>query len=714
MELIRKGFSNHRRACAAAVALAFAAPVLANPNGPSVVSGQATFQAAGKTLTVTNTPGAIIQWQGFSIAADELTRFLQQSPLSSVLNRVVGGNPSEILGRLQSNGRVFLVNPNGIVFGAGSQVDVAGFAASTLNLSNADFLSGRHVFSGTGAEGRIVNNGEIVTPAGGRVLLVAPQVENNGVIRAPSGEIVLAAGSTVRLVDANFPSIQVEVRADGKDLPLGNLANAAAGKVFAFVVKQSGTVSATSAVADGGRVVLKSAGDVQLAAGSRTEAAGASGGSVVVQALQAVSFAGRVDTRGLVGAGGSVKIETPASLAFSGTLDTRGASTGGTVAIEAREIVAFTGTIDAKGALAGGVAAVKVQEQLSFSGAIDVSSIAGKGGAAAVEAREIVAFTGTIDARGALGGGTARVEAREFLAFSGTIDASSATARGGGATLVAPALQVSWNGRIDVSGATGGGQAAVLADRAQVAGTVLARAEQSGDGGAVEVSGRRSLVFTGSVDTRAPNGRDGTLVIDPARIEVVAGSTGMPAALADGTWAANEDSGTQRVGATDLTNLLRTTSVVLQATDGIVVAGDAAIESSVAGRTLTLQAPSVVFQGSFRAVSASADLAIRATSAQVTQGARIELAGGKLDVTAQKASFEPAIAAQRPASAEGQQRAGTAVPPDVARLRAEIDAEIARDNARLADAMAQSCARAGAPRQGCTIGSPAKRFSFAG
>jgi len=663
MGLIRKGFYLPRRACAAAVAFALATPVLANPNGPAVVSGQATFQAAGKTLTVTNTPGAIIQWQGFSIAADELTRFLQQSPLSTVLNRVVGGNPSEILGRLQSNGRVFLVNPNGIVFGAGSQVDVAGFAASTLNISNADFLAGRQVFRGTGAEGRVVNHGEIVTPAGGRVLLVAPQVENNGVIRAPSGEIVLAAGSTVRLVDANFPSIQVEVSADGKDLPLGNLANAAAGKVFAFVVKQSGTVSATSAVADGGRVVLKSAGDVQLASGSRTEAAGASGGSVVVQALQAVSFAGKVDTRGLVGAGGSVKIETPAALAFSGTIDTSSARTGGTVAIEAREIVAFAGTIDA---------------------------------------------------RGALGGGTARIEAREFLAFSGTIDASSATARGGVVTLVAPALQVSWSGRIDVSGATGGGQAAVLADRAQVAGTVLARAEQSGDGGAVEVSGRQSLVFIGSVDTRAPNGRDGTLLIDPARIEVVAGSTGMPAALADGTWSANEDSGTQRVGATDLTNLLRTTSVVLQATDGIVVAGDAAIESSVAGRTLTLQAPSVVFQGSFRAVAASADLAIRATSAQVTQGARIELAGGKLDIAAQKASFEPAIAAQRPATAEAQQRAASAVPPDVARLRAEIDAEIARDNARLADSMAQSCARPGAPRQGCTIGSPAKRFAFAG
>jgi len=107
-----------------------------------VVAGQASFAPAGKTLTITNTPGTIIQWQGFSIAADELTRFVQQSSRSSVLNRVVGQDPSSLLGRLESNGRVFLINPNGIVFGQGSRIDVGGLVASTLDLSNADFLAG--------------------------------------------------------------------------------------------------------------------------------------------------------------------------------------------------------------------------------------------------------------------------------------------------------------------------------------------------------------------------------------------------------------------------------------------------------------------------------------------------------------------------------------------------------------------------------------------
>lgn len=613
MRLIRKRFDGFaQRACAVAVGLALAAPALANPNGGAVVSGQATFQVNGKTLTITNTPGAIINWQGFSIRADELTRFLQQSPVSTVLNRVVSASPSEILGRLQSNGRVFLVNPNGIVFGPGSQVDVAGFAASTLGISNADFASGRHIFAGTGAEGRIVNQGEITTPAGGKVFLIAPQVENTGIIRAPSGEIVLAAGSTVRLVDANFPSIHVEVSAEGKDLPLGSLAGS--GKVFAYLVRQAGLVSASAAsVGDGGKVVLKSAGDVQVAAGSRTESVGATGGAVVVQAAQLVAFAGAIDTRGT-------------------------AATAGPVRLEARELIAFTGSIDAR-------------------------SAATTGGSVAVEAPRVI------------------------LAYAGSID---------------------------VSGANGGGKVAVIAEQLVFSGTIVARAEKSGDGGAVEVSGRQALVFSGRVDTRAASGKDGTLLIDPARITVVAGSPGMPPALADGTWAASEDAGAQTVGAADLTNLLRTTSVTLQATESIVVAADAVIESSVAGRALTLQAPMVVFQGAFRAVQATADLNIRATSAQVTQAARVELGGGRLDVAAQVANLEPAVAAQRPSTQETMQRAAATTPPEVTRLRDEVRAEIARDNARLAEAMSQSCSKAGAPRQGCTVGTPAKRFAFSG
>ncbi|MBI1397820.1 MAG: filamentous hemagglutinin N-terminal domain-containing protein, partial [Betaproteobacteria bacterium] len=80
-----------------------ALPLLAtaNPVDPNVVAGQATFQQAGSTLTVNNSPGAIIEWRGFSIGQGELTRFVQQSASSQVLNRITGQDPSQILGALQ-------------------------------------------------------------------------------------------------------------------------------------------------------------------------------------------------------------------------------------------------------------------------------------------------------------------------------------------------------------------------------------------------------------------------------------------------------------------------------------------------------------------------------------------------------------------------------------------------------------------------------------
>ncbi|HEU0219698.1 MAG TPA: filamentous hemagglutinin N-terminal domain-containing protein, partial [Gallionella sp.] len=141
-------------------------PLAANPLGPSVINGQASFVATGNALNITNSPGAIIHWQSFSIGANEATRFIQQSAASSVLNRVVGQNPSSILGALQSNGRVFLINPNGVLFGAGAQVDVAGLVVSTLNLSNADFLAGRYNFTAHAGAGGIENQGSLTALPG--------------------------------------------------------------------------------------------------------------------------------------------------------------------------------------------------------------------------------------------------------------------------------------------------------------------------------------------------------------------------------------------------------------------------------------------------------------------------------------------------------------------------------------------------------------------
>src|SRR5258706_9532689 len=191
-KLIRKQhpaqWVQRRKLLCALVAYAFAGSALANPNGPAVVNGTANFATAGKSLTVTNTPNAIINWQAFSIGAGESTRFVQQSASSSVLNRVVGQDPSAIYGTLSSNGRVFLLNPNGILFGAGSRVDVAGLVASTLRLSNGDFLAGRLNFTGDPARAAaVVNQGSITANNGGAGYLLGAAGEKQGGLTAPGG-----------------------------------------------------------------------------------------------------------------------------------------------------------------------------------------------------------------------------------------------------------------------------------------------------------------------------------------------------------------------------------------------------------------------------------------------------------------------------------------------------------------------------------------------
>ncbi|MEX2326756.1 MAG: filamentous hemagglutinin N-terminal domain-containing protein, partial [Pseudomonadales bacterium] len=118
----------------------------ANATDPTVVAGQASFSTQGGSLNITNSPGTVINWQGFSIGANETTRFIQQNAASSILNRVIGPDPSMLLGTLTSNGRVFLINPSGIVVGEGARIDVAGLVASTLNLTNQDFAAGRYDF----------------------------------------------------------------------------------------------------------------------------------------------------------------------------------------------------------------------------------------------------------------------------------------------------------------------------------------------------------------------------------------------------------------------------------------------------------------------------------------------------------------------------------------------------------------------------------------
>lgn len=280
----------------------------ANPQLPQVVHGQVTMAQAGKVLTVTNSPGAIINWQQFNIDRGELTRFVQQNAASQVLNRVVGGDPSRILGSLQSNGRVFLVNPNGIVFGAGSQVDVAGLVASTLRLSNEDFLNNRLRFTDTPGAAGIGNAGHIRSTRGGEVLLIAPQVENSGLIQAPDGNILLAAGRSVEVADIDRPNIRVEIRnTDEQAVNLGSLL-ARHISIYGGLVKNSGRIQADSAVmGENGKIILKAAQRVVLEPSSVVTATGSQGSiggdiSITAHNTQGLAGGGEVLVQGVVSA----------------------------------------------------------------------------------------------------------------------------------------------------------------------------------------------------------------------------------------------------------------------------------------------------------------------------------------------------------------------------------------------------------------------------
>ncbi|HEX4553200.1 MAG TPA: filamentous hemagglutinin N-terminal domain-containing protein, partial [Xanthobacteraceae bacterium] len=165
------------------VALLIAPPsAFANPLGANVVGGQATVQGQGSALvTVTqSSQNAIINWNTFNLAPGDKTQFNQLNSSSIALNRVTGGlGPSQIFGAISANGRVFLINPYGILLGAGSQINTAGFLASTHDIANDDFMAGNYKFNKPGQpNASIVNLGNIhITPSStGFAALVAPGV----------------------------------------------------------------------------------------------------------------------------------------------------------------------------------------------------------------------------------------------------------------------------------------------------------------------------------------------------------------------------------------------------------------------------------------------------------------------------------------------------------------------------------------------------------
>jgi filamentous hemagglutinin family protein len=403
-------------------------PAHANPTGAKPVQGKVAFSRPdAKTLNITNTPSAIINWQSFSIGKGETTRFIQQNAGSAVLNRVTGQVPSAIMGQLLSNGRVFLINRNGMVFGPNAVIDTAGFVASTLNMTDRDFLAGKLKFEGGPDDGAIRNRGLIQARADGGVYLIASSIENSGIVRTEAGNVLLAAGRKLTISSLDVDHISFEIQAPANDVVnLGKLlTSGGAMGVFAGTIRNHGTIEAQTAIADRqGNIKLVARGDAVIDASGRIAASGPRGGEIHVESETGSTLvSGSIEARGVQARGGDVRLlGERVGLLDSGRVDVSGEQGGGSVLVGGD----YQGKGPARNArvtLVGRNASIRADAWHD-----------GDGGKVVVWADGDTRYLGSITARGGThggNGGLVEVSGKENLQFDGAVNLTASKGRMG-------------------------------------------------------------------------------------------------------------------------------------------------------------------------------------------------------------------------------------------------------------------------------------------
>ncbi|ENX61301.1 MULTISPECIES: filamentous hemagglutinin N-terminal domain-containing protein [Acinetobacter] len=293
-----------------AVNVLSASIVFAGPTGGVVSSGTASISSAGTTTTINqSTAKAAIDWSSFSTNSNEIVNFVQPNSSSITLNRVTGTSASNLNGQLNANGQVFIINPNGVLFGSTSQVNTAGLVASTLNLSNADFNNNLFNFNNPTNNKTVENRGKITVPTGGTVALIAPTVKQTGTIKAPQGNVLLAAGGDITL-NLNNGSL------------LGYTINQ--GKAQALI-NSGGMIQA-----DGGKVILTAKGIDELS-------------NAVVNSVGVIQAQTVNNVRGVIELGSDL---SSGKVNVSGTLDASAPNggNGGQIKTSAAEVNINSGT----------------------------------------------------------------------------------------------------------------------------------------------------------------------------------------------------------------------------------------------------------------------------------------------------------------------------------------------------------------------------------
>ena len=535
--------------------LGFIQQAYAAPVGGAVVGGRATItQGAALTTIQQSSNRAIVNWQSFGIGAGETVRINAPGADSATLNRVVGSLASHIDGSLLGNGRVFLVNQNGVVIGRDGVVNVnGGFVASTQNLSDSAFMSaGALNFSGD-TTGRIQVLGTVKS-SGGDIIVIAPKTEigASAQLQAAAG-LQLIAASDVTLSNGKFtvsPTVgeagqlsiagtleaaQVQLTAVNNNL--GALAINANGTIRATGVQANpdGSISlvatglggnvtvnnarftAKNADLSGGHITL-SGHELTLTGSTQIDARGTSGGTVLIGG----------DAHGenaVVASATRTVVDENVSL----TADSTNSGSGGKVIVWADDSTHFLGSISAKGGAAGGdggFVEVSGKNTLDFQGLVDTSALHGNTGTLLLDPTDITISTA---ANSAMNGATPftgtgatsvlnTITLQTALANNNVVvDTSSAFAAPLGGTIVV-ANAVTWastngltllaNKDINVNAAltnTGKGGITLKADQAATGlGDVNINANLATRGGAISVSGANILsAATTTIDSNS-------------------------------------------------------------------------------------------------------------------------------------------------------------------------------------------------------------------
>ncbi|WP_198433350.1 filamentous hemagglutinin N-terminal domain-containing protein, partial [Burkholderia ubonensis] len=323
------------------------------PTGGTVSAGSATISQAGSHMQINQgSQNAALNWNTFNIGRDASVTFNQPSAQSVALNRVASANPSQIYGALNANGKLILINPNGVVFGQGAQINAAGLIATTKALSDADFMQGNYRFAG-GGTGVVQNSGTVVAAPDGSVLLMADKVINTGSIRVRGGTVGLLSGSDLQ-ASPDWQSVAMTngAAAQPTDVVVDNsgridVSGAQGGRITlnggnSGITQSSGQMVATGDQGQGGQI--RALGyNVGLLSGSQTDASGLLGGGTVLvggnwQGSGAERHAANtyMDPDAVIranalhrGDGGQVVLWSDNYTNFQGTIQARGGAAGG-------------------------------------------------------------------------------------------------------------------------------------------------------------------------------------------------------------------------------------------------------------------------------------------------------------------------------------------------------------------------------------------------